>query len=109
MAWKMSLYERLDQYLQLHLSHFTYKKRDVFWTQVLHLLAMHERFENITDEQGKSLLLKAKGYYDRRVRKLEKNMRWRRNKKLKTTQADGQSTAPDAATSSNKIDDGSEK
>lgn len=100
MAWKLSLYERLDQYLKLYLSHFTYKKRDAYWLQVQHLLALHESFEKITDEQNKTLAAKAKGYYDRRVRRLERNMRWRKNQKLKKVQADVQAPAPDAATSS---------
>lgn len=84
----MSLYERLDQYFKLSLEHFSYKKKDESWSQVLHLLAMHTRFEKITQEEAESLKRKAKGYYNKRVRRLERNIRWRINNKPTMTTTD---------------------
>lgn len=96
MAWNMSLYERLDQYFKLSLENFTYKKRDSSWSHVIHLLSIHLHCEKITPEEVDSLKLKAEGYYNKRVQKLEKNIKWRRNKKLTVKQADDQTTTPDA-------------
>lgn len=95
MAWKMSLYERLDQYFKLSLEHFTYKRKDKSWSQVLHLLDLHLRFENLTQEEAESLKLKARGYYDKRVQKLEKNIRWRRKTKLTTKHTTKTDTSSD--------------
>lgn len=83
----MSLYERLDQYFKLSLEHFSYKKKDESWSHVLHLLTMHTQFEKITQEESESLKLKAKGYYDKRVRRLERNIKWRKNNKPATKHA----------------------
>lgn len=80
MAWKISLYERLNQHFKLSLGNFTYKKRDENWSQVLRLLSIHIRSEKITLEEAESLKRKAKGYYDKRVWRLQKNSRWRRKK-----------------------------
>lgn len=74
----MSLYERLDQYFKLSLEHFSYKKKDESWSHVLRLLAMHTRLEKITQEESESLKLKAKSYYDKRVRRLQRNIKWRK-------------------------------
>lgn len=87
MAWKISLYERLNQHFKLSLANFTYKKREENWSQVLRLLSIHVRSEKITLEEAESLKLKAKGYYDKRVWRLEKNFRWRKKLSL-TKQAD---------------------
>lgn len=100
----MSLYERLDRYLKLSLEHFTYKKRDASWSHVLHLLSIHTQFEKITQVEAESLKLKARGYYDKRVRKLEKNIRWRKNKKSAAKQADEQTTTPNATPGEYKMD-----
>lgn len=99
----MSLHERLDQYFKLSLEHFPYKRRDASWSHVLHLLSIHIRFEKITQEEAESLKLKARGYYEKRVQKLEKNRRWRKNKKT-TTAPDDQTAAPDATPDEHKMD-----
>lgn len=101
MAWKMSLYERLDQYFKLSLEHFSHKKKDDSWRNVLHLLAMHTQSEKITHKEAESLKIKAKGYYDKRVRRLEKNIRWRTKNKLTTTKHT--TAAFDASTDEYKI------
>lgn len=101
----MSVHERLDQYFKLSLDHFTYKRREASWSQVLHLLSMHIRFEKITKEEAESLKLKARGYYDKRVWKLEKDMMRRRRKQKSTEkQADDQATVSNATSTEYKMD-----
>lgn len=95
----MSLYERLDQYFKLSLGHFTYKKRDASWSHVLHLLTIHKQYEKITQREADSLQVKASDYYNKRLQKLEKNIRWRRNKKSAAKQTD-QATDKTAASDS---------
>lgn len=74
------------------------------WSRVLHLLSLHIRFETITKDEAESLKLKARGYYDKRIQKLEKNIRWRRKQKSTKKQAGDQTTAPDATTGEYKMD-----
>lgn len=105
MAWKLSLYERLDQYFKLSLAHFSHKKKDESWSHALQLMSLHTQFGKITTEEANSLKLKARGYYDKRLRRLETNKRWRIKKNsIAKQQPDEQTTVSNANSDEYKMD-----